>query len=214
MKGNNFIAIILSFLFIFVYGFSMIGVLSNRYNISYKGFAVDSKGTVYVGFNSGRIKKFDNNKLIGSISAQTSRGYDFTIIENDVLYIDCGDRAYFTDSDGNIVEKITDNIEPFYKFRRDKSVFIANDGTEYKKKFNFGRTEIIKYENEEDKTVYQMPLGDYCVKIIIFIGSIILYGTIILIIKKCTGEMHRGNAQGTVLCVILKMLEIPLKSTV
>ena len=84
MKGNNFIAIILSFLFIFVYGFSMIGVLSNRSNISYKGFAVDSKGTVYVGFNSGRIKKFDNNKLIGSISAQTSRGYDFTIIENDV----------------------------------------------------------------------------------------------------------------------------------
>ncbi len=185
MKFPKFFAIYLSFLLVVAYAFAIVGLLSNKYNISYQGFAVDSEENIYIGFYSGQIKKFNDGKLVETISAQTNRGYDFTITENNTLYITCGNIAYFTDLDGNVLEKITDSIQPFYKYRYDKSVFVTNDGTKYEKKFNFGKTKFIKYQDQQEITMYEMPLKDYLIKLILIVGSVVIYGTIIvLIIKK------------------------------
>lgn len=168
----------------FVYSITIVGLLSNKYNISYQGFAVDNEENFYLGFYSGEIKKINDGKILKTISAQTNRGYDFTITEKNTLYITCGDVAYFLDLDGNVLEKITDDIQFFHKYRYDKSVFVANDGTRYEKKFNFGKTKFIKYENQQEITVYEMPTEDYLAKLILIVGSVVIYGTIIVFIIK------------------------------
>ena len=202
MKFPKFFAICLSFLLVVAYAFAIVGLLSNKYNISYQGFAVDSEENIYIGFYSGQIQKFNNGNLVNTISAKTNRGYDFTITENDTLYIDCGNVvAYFMDLDGNVLEKITDSIQPFYKYRYDKSVFVTNDGTKYEKKFNFGKTKFIKHQEQQEITMYEMPLKDYLIKLTLIVGSVVIYGTIIvLIIRK--NRLSLGDKTGD-FCVLL-----------
>ena len=195
MKIRRFIIVFLFCLFIFVYATNIMGLLNNEYNISYQGFAVDNKGNIYVGFYSGQIKKFNGGKLLGVISAQTSRGYDFTITENDTLYITCGDRAYFTDLDGNVLETITDNIQPFYKYRYNKSIFLSKDGTKYEKKFNFGKTKFVKCQEQQEITIYEMPLKDYISKVVLIVGSVVIYGAVIVLIIKVR-QSEDGDQSG------------------
>ncbi len=56
----------------------------------------------------------------------------------------------------------------FYTYRPRKSEFVFADGVIYKQKFNMGRTKIVKISDDITETVYQMPLDDYIVKIIVF----------------------------------------------
>ena len=204
MKGLKSIGIVLFGLLTFAYSVTIVGLLSNKFDISYQGFAVDNEENFYLGFYSGKIKKINDGKVLKTISAQTSRGYDFTITENDTLYITCGDVAYFVDLDGNILEKITDNIQPFYKYRYNKSVFVASDGTKYERKINFGKTKFIKHQDQQEITVYEMPLEDYLAKLILVVGSVIIYGTIIVFIIKqrrpIRGQNTRQNTRDGSLC--------------
>ena len=183
MKNGKVIPFLWGFVLIFIYFFSLFGVLTNKYNISYKGFAVDSTGNIYIGFREGEIKKFKDGKQVSTLFAPTSRGYDFTITENDTLYIDCGDRAYYIDFEGNIIDEIEGVIPSFSQIRPDRSIFVTNEGVIYEKQFNFGRTKIVKYE-EEKETVYEMPLSNYCIKLIVVIGSLVFLISILSVIIK------------------------------
>lgn len=180
-KTEKIFCLLLAFILLSVFAFSVVGCLTNRYVIFYNGFAADSSGNIYIGYPS-EIKRYNGERFTKSISAQTSRGYEFAIIENDIIYIYCGDSAYYVDLDGNILKTLNNSdLVPFYTYRPKNNVFVDGNGTVYKQKFNFGRTEIVKEIDGETKTVYKMPVSDYCIKIIIHLGYFAFFIAIVFI---------------------------------
>lgn len=184
MKMAKFILSMCSVLFVIAFIYGNVGYFTHTYSISYSGFAVDSQGIIYIGVDNGKICKYDDGELIDTIPAYTSRGYNFTITENDTVFVHCGDRAYFTDLEGNILEKFEEDIPYFSEFRKNKRVFVSGDGTKYEQRFNFGRTKIIKHQDGNKIVVFEMPLKNYFFKMVIIIGWYLFFVlTLVIIIK-------------------------------
>lgn len=146
--------------------FSSVMQWAGKVCIDYYGFAVDDVGNIYLGMNS-TMKVFDSDgDLLRSISPPTSRGYQFSILNNRiVLYT--GTFFYTMDLEGNVIEKveITDeNRLHLPEIRENKC--ITSNGTVYLLKSRFFRSRIYRVEDNKKIMVYEMPLLDYAVKLI------------------------------------------------
>ena len=62
---------------------------------SYKGFAVDVSGNVYVGKQSKIEVYSTDGRFIRSFSPKTSRGYSFAIYDENTILIDTADKLYW-----------------------------------------------------------------------------------------------------------------------
>ena len=164
------IKLIVAFILCFIFGFSVLGYLTGANTISYNGFAIDSEENLYLGFPEGKIKVFKDNQYVKTIFSGTNRGYDFTIVDGNKIYVYIAPQGYFLDLNGKRIENPTAEFKYFHEYRPDENEFVFSDDVIYKQKFNMGRTKIIKISNNEPETVYEMPLDDYIVKIILMSG--------------------------------------------
>ena len=149
-------------------------ILMNIGNVSitYSGFGVDSAGVLYVG-KEGVIEKYDGNKMIGEISPQTSRGYAFTIKEDDSILLSTADMVYKLDLSGKVLDEWEDEGTSTFNDLQYIRKFVGKDGRQYTMKLHFGRT--IIYSGED--VIYKMPMLDYIVRILwysCFVGAFVL----------------------------------------
>ena len=70
------------------------------------GFGVDTEERVYLGTANGKILVWKDQQQIGTLHAPTSRGYQITV-ENDEILCATGSTDYRMNLDGNILEKAT-----------------------------------------------------------------------------------------------------------
>ena len=156
----------------------MILIVSGTVTMSYHGIAVDSSGRLYIGTDDD-IEVYENGKLINTISPQTTRGYVFTINENDVIILSIGSTAYEISTSGNVLAVIPDNTTAMYN-RISKTVknHVSGNGADYTVDSILGRTVVTCNGN----TVYKMPLLDYAVKtcVNLLIISIFVFAFVIV----------------------------------
>ena len=194
MRSNyKNIIVFLLVVFFSIYWIAIMLVIFGKINISYQGFAIDSKNNLYIGYGSGIIKKYKDKTLLRTISAQTSRGYDFTILENDVIYVDCGNRAHYIDSNGTVLKTITKDIPRFTELRPSLKEFLSTNGTLYRLENSFGRTKIVEYSNTKKTIIYEMPLFDFLVKILVGYGTVLFMIIVTLFVWKNRRETIRGR---------------------
>ena len=184
---------VLALIIVLIYPIIMIGFVAGNYDTSYNGFAIDSKGYVYMGCEK-EIKVFKNNLYCYSISPRTSRGYEFTIF-NEKILVEVSQSVFVLDTKGNDVEYSEDltNVS-IHSVRPNKKVFLT-DNNVYKMKKTLGRTRIVDNKND---VVFEMPLRDYSAKIILSFSSICFGGAVILLIiinhrKVSVGNRTRGR---------------------
>ena len=155
-------------------------VLTNtgRVSITYSGFGVDSAGVLYVG-KEGVIEKYNSDKMVGTISPQTSRGYAFTVKEDDTILLSTADMVYKLDLSGKVLDKWEDEGTSTFNDLQYIRKFTAKNGQKYVMKLHFGRTVICSGED----VIYKMPMLDYIVRILwwsCFVGGFALGITIFI----------------------------------
>ena len=155
-------------------------VLTNtgRVSITYSGFGVDSSGVLYVG-KEGVIEKYNSDKMVGTISPQTSRGYAFTVREDDTILLSTADMVYKLDLSGKVLDKWEDEGTSTFNDLQHIRKFTAKNGQKYVMKLHFGRTVICSGED----VIYKMPMLDYIVRILwwsCFVGGFALGITIFI----------------------------------
>ncbi len=159
-------------------------------SITYSGFGVDSLGVLYVG-KENTIEKYKDGKMIGKISPQTSRGYAFTIQEDDTILLSTASIVYKIDHSGKILDEWEDEDTSTFNDVQFIRKFIAKDGRKYVMKSLLGRTVI--YCNND--IIYKMPLLDYIVKILWFSCFLIGFVFVIAFIKE--RFKNKPNRQNT-----------------
>lgn len=188
-KIDSFILMLVIGVLLGCYLFSFFGVTVGWFDISFYGFAVDSNDNVYVGLSNGKIVKYKDGFSFETISAMTSRGYEFTILEDDTIYL-ISSKVYLLDLNGNVLEELK-STGSLYEYRENKAEFVKKDGTVYKQVFNFGRTKIIKETDDGNKIVYLMPLSDYCVKLYITVFSVFIFAAVLFICIRFTKNQSK-----------------------
>ncbi len=162
----------------------LILIISGTVSMFYSGFAVDSSGVLYIGKET-KIEKYYDGKMIGTISPQTSRGYAFTIQNDDTILLSTASTVYKMDLLGNVLDKQEDTgTKTFNKLQRSKNTFISQNNRKYIMKSRFGRTVIYS----EKDIIYKMPMLDYVVKIaflFVILSALIIVPIIIVKWKKC-----------------------------
>jgi len=143
----------------------MLLIVSQTVSISFKGFAVDSSGKLYIGKEEW-IDVYENDELVNKITTMTSRGYVFTIQEDDTILLASGTTIlHIIDLNGNIIdEKKADSVQTFYSLSRKKE-FVAKNGNRYFLEKSWGRIKILKVDENVTEIIYKMPLLDYITKI-------------------------------------------------
>lgn len=145
-----------------------------------KSFAVDSLGRMYIG-KSSKIEVYEKNQLVNSFSAQTSRSFVFTILENDEILLSTGTIAYLMDIDGNVIDSWGDTTAKVYNnIQFKKNEFISSNGDVYRIKSKLGWTKIVKNNGE---VVYKITLFSFIVKIV-FVITVVMFVWFILFILK------------------------------
>ncbi|MBQ9994118.1 MAG: hypothetical protein IJP17_05345 [Clostridia bacterium] len=161
-------------------------IASGAVSISYSGFALDSAGVLYIGTDT-KIEKYYGGEMIGAINPQTSRGYAFTIQNDDTILLSTASTVYTLDLSGNVLDKQEDvGTRTFNELQKSKRYFITQDNREYVMKSQLGRTII----SSDGDIIYQMPMMDYVVKIaLVLVGLSCLVFAPIIVIKwrKCSG---------------------------
>lgn len=153
--------------------FCMSMLMLEKANISYYGFAIDSDGNIYLG-KSSTIQVVDRSGMeIRSIRSMTSRGYNFTIID-DQIYLDTAAHYYIMDLYGNILDEgegTEENESRFPKINSlgfiDASRFTDSAGNRYIMRTRFLRTVIYQYHDGIRTEIYQMPLFDYFTRLLL-----------------------------------------------
>lgn len=158
-------------------------VLTNTVCINIKGFAIDNSGKLYIG-KYGEIDVYDEDVLVKKILLMTSKGYAFTVEDNELI-VTALSKKYILDLDGNIVREnddvLTQEYNELYKKRKE---FISEDGTLYKSSNFLGYYKVSKVSESSIESVYEMPVADYIVKIILAVEFLILFTCIPLIVYK------------------------------
>lgn len=168
----------------FVILFCIFSIASGSANIGIRSFAVDSKDILYVG-TYNHIEVYEQGKMIHTISPQTSRGYVFTITENDTILLSTGDVVYLISTDGNEIETLKEHAGGVYtELQFHKNEFTSKNYDVYTLKNKFGRTKIVKNDTE---TVYKISVFSFIVKILLYIstaGILLLVLHILLLPKR------------------------------
>lgn len=155
-------------------------IITGSVSLSFNGFAVDEQGQLYIG-RDNTIVVLNNREYSRSISPHTSRTYKFTIINDESIILSTSSEVYVMDLYGNVLQQYPDDDTSVYnQLQRQSRHYIASDGTKYAMKRHWGRIRIYK----EDEIVYEMPLHDYTVYLILIILSIFVFLVCIIYIIK------------------------------
>jgi len=157
----------------------MIATISGTVCISYHGFAIDDDKNLYLGKDSVIQVIGHNGEIVREINPNTSRGYHFTIVEDNTLKISTGDYLYTTDLSGKVDSKkeIFDYKDDAF-IRESKHRFVASDGTEYVMKNHLFRTMIYRLDGNQNTVIYKMPVLDYIAKLSFY--AMIISGFIVI----------------------------------
>lgn len=153
-------------------------------------FAIDSDDRLYVGKHD-RIDVFENGVLTNSIFSKTSRGYVFTILEDDTIQLSTSTIVYSMDLNGNIISSYEDNGSHVYnQIQKSKFSFITTKDDAYCLKGILGRTRIIK---NNTIVVYQLSPLSFMVKIALYAiaFSVVIFTVLIGRYRKKTGRYFR-----------------------
>ena len=182
MKYPKIIAICMLIIFPIILPCAFLGI-TGKVSLSYSGFAVDQDSNLYIGRDSiaNRICMIDvvapNGEVLRQVSAQTSRGYCFDITKDNILRINVGSFVYETDLYGNVIRKKKtaelsyDQIPSTRIFHR----FSSPDGHEYVARNPFFRPCVYRVDGNTKTLVYQMPLFDYVVKVVMMLAFLGLF---------------------------------------
>lgn len=168
----------------------------NQIDTSYQGFAVDSQGNLYLGVPS-RIVVVDTNGVeLYSFSTISTRGYAYTINEEDQILLRSIAYLYTMDLHGNVLKEEAatarnDHILPLTSSMRS---FRDSAGNIYQMKSRFFRTGIYKYVDGKASLVYQMPLLNYVLKLVLHAISLCYVILMLAIVWK----IWIGNANGKI----------------
>lgn len=144
-------------------------IISGNVNIFYNGFALDNGNNIYLGKNSSIYVMNQNGEFKQNISAMTSRGYSFTISNENQILISTGDYLYTISLLGEVIEKKTiNNYKEDPLININKSEYIDSNGKKYVMKNELFRTRIYRIEDNEKIMVYQMPILDYVIKLFFY----------------------------------------------
>lgn len=155
--------------------FNILGITT----FSYTGFAVDSCGIVFIGKDS-IIEKYFDGKKIAELDPKTSRGYAFTI-QNDNIILSTGSFVYTLDLDGKELGREADiETKVFNGLQKQKKFFVTNEGDQYYFKSVLGRAQVI---DESGNVLYKMPFLDYIVKLLFISSLISIFVCVPLIIR-------------------------------
>lgn len=136
--------------------------------VSYKGFAVDKEGNLYLGRKGEIAVVSRKGDFLRSISAMTGRGYRFTISE-DMLLVDTGDHYYKMDLLGNILTEGADTTT--IRLQNKNSFFTDTDGNMYQMKLVFPlRTQILKVDGKQETVIFQNTIVDYGAGLLVAVG--------------------------------------------
>lgn len=163
-KGLLVILIIYINIIAVLLGFSLFSVSTGKASIVLNGIGVDSKGYVYVGHDK-RIDVYNDSEFIKKISIPTSRGYGFTI-DNDNILLSTGDYTYLMNLDGEILSKQSDSYENHIY---SENSFRNASGDSFKVKSLLFRTKVVK---NGKTTVYQISDWDLIAKLFLEVSVV------------------------------------------
>lgn len=149
-------------------------VICNAVTLSIESFAVDSQNRIYIS-RPEEIHVYEGDRLVKRISAQTSRGYQFTVLKSDAILLSTSSNVYTMDLDGNVLSVREDvGTKTYNKLQYARKTFTSHKGDQYQIRNEIGRTKIVKNGTE---TVYQISVLSVIVKMLIAlcIASIILF---------------------------------------
>lgn len=156
-------------------------IASNAVTIAYNGFAIDSSGILYLGKNA-KIEKYFNGEIVGNIDPQTSRGYAFTIQNDDTMLVSDASIVYKLELNGNIVDSWKDiGTQTFNEMHKKEKSFVTNSGKIFLMKSKMGRVSIV---SEDGNCIYKMPMLDYIVKVLLFFIMLSLLIVILIEIRR------------------------------
>lgn len=148
----------------------------------------------YIGNGSVIQVLSPDGKEIRSLNPITSKGYEFTIIDGDLIFVDTGSTVYTMDLYGDIIQKSGSAGKSGTIFSNyNKFGCTASDGTKYIMKNIFFRTKICEVSNGKYKQVYIMPIYDFIAKLsflLCILSVIILLPFIIIKCRKIYSFRH------------------------
>ena len=144
-------------------------LISGRVSLTTNGFAVDAEGLLYVG-REHEIIVLSDGVCVRTINPQTSRSYKFTISDGQTILLSTSTKVYTMDLSGNILTEHTDDGTKIYNQLQWKRSFIDENGVKYTLESRWGRTCICK----EGEPIYQMPMLDYVVRILLVVIVVVL----------------------------------------
>ena len=134
-------------------------------SFDFHGFGVDDSGKVYVGIGH-KIEVFENGEKIHIIKKGTSRGYCFTIQEDDTILLARGEDVFILDLYGEDVIAHWKDHSVEDRLEENKYSFVTSDCDVYSAVYPMGRLTICHNENP----IYKIPLQDYVITILFFIS--------------------------------------------
>ena len=135
------------------------------------GFGVDSNEKVYLGKSNGDICVYQDEKLVNTFLAPTSRGYCLTV-ENDTLILGTGGNSFLLNLDGTVISNTPDPRSSTISKLQFNRTCTSKNGKRYKLKHLLGRTKVAAVTENEDVIVYQMPLESYIFKNVMYLSAL------------------------------------------
>ena len=150
-------------------------------NFDLYGFAVDKNGLLYIG-KTEEITVMNNGRKIKTISPHTSKGYAFTIVDGERIVLATSNEVYNLDLEGNILSKTQGNSSDVNKLRKEMRSYEDVNGRHYKYESVMGYYTIKVEDAGVVRTIYRMPILDYCCRILLFACLIAIVIAIIMLI--------------------------------
>ena len=144
-------------------------LVSGNVSLSTYSFALDSAGKLYVGKES-KLEVYSNETLIMTIFPMTTKGYLFTIKNDDTILLSDASTVYIMDLTGTVLSQREDRFsETFSTLDNSKKTFVTKNGHNYQKRSIWGRDVIVHVFGNDEIVIYRMPLLDYIVKILFWL---------------------------------------------
>lgn len=137
-----------------VFGLCVLLVVFDLVPLTFNGFGVDSAGKLYIG-RGHHIEVWEDGTQINNIRKGTSRGYAFTISEDDTILLASGNSVLIMDLDGTTaLKRWEESRKETYNELSNRRVFTAVTGVKYHADRIYGRLTIL----QDETTIYQEPL--------------------------------------------------------
>lgn len=167
-------------------------LITGTVTLGFNGFGVDSYDKLYLGKN-GKIEVYNNGVLENIINPRTSRGYIFTIQNNDTILLSTGSNIYTLDLDGNVISKEVDyRSRMYHDIKKMNKPYYSSKGDKYIMKHPWGWTEIAHEGEGGSKIIYQLPFLDYVVRIALLALIIGIFIFVPIIIAKFNNDSRQS----------------------